>query len=74
LKSLFNHDQALRLKLSADPRLWSWVWLFLMQCTSERARVNGCGCFSCSARRSGPALILFASSDCACTRSRRCAR
>ena len=40
LKSLFNADQALRLKLSADPRLWSWVWLFLMQCTSERARVN----------------------------------
>jgi len=40
LKSLFNDDQALRLKLSADPRLWSWVWLFLLQCTSERARVN----------------------------------
>jgi D-amino-acid dehydrogenase len=40
LKSLFNDDQALRLKLSADPRLWSWVWLFLMQCTSRRARVN----------------------------------
>lgn len=40
LKSLFNDDQALRLKLSSDPRLWSWVWLFLLQCTSERARVN----------------------------------
>ncbi len=40
LRSLFNDDQALRLKLSADPRLWSWVWLFLMQCTPERARVN----------------------------------
>ena len=40
LKSLFNDDQALRLKLSADPRLWSWVWLFLKQCTSERARIN----------------------------------
>lgn len=40
LKSLFNDDQALRLKLSADPRLWSWVWLFLLQCTSARARLN----------------------------------
>ncbi len=40
LKSLFSHDQALRLKLRADPRLWSWLWLFLMQCTSRRARVN----------------------------------
>jgi D-amino-acid dehydrogenase len=40
LKSLFNHDQALRLKWSADPRLWSWVWLFLLQCTSARARLN----------------------------------
>ena len=38
LRSLFNDDQALRLKLSADPRLWSWVWLFLLQCTSARAR------------------------------------
>jgi D-amino-acid dehydrogenase len=40
LKSLFNPDQALRLKLSADPRLWWWSWLFLLQCTSERARIN----------------------------------
>ena len=40
LKSLFNDDQALRLKLSADPHLWSWVWLFLRQCTSQRARIN----------------------------------
>jgi D-amino-acid dehydrogenase len=40
LKSLFNPDQALRLKLSMDPRLWWWSWLFLMQCTSERARIN----------------------------------
>ena len=39
-KSLFNDDQALRLKLSADPRLWRWVWLFLKQCTSERARLQ----------------------------------
>lgn len=40
LKSLFNDDQALRLKPSLDPRLWGWVWLFLLQCTSKRARIN----------------------------------
>jgi D-amino-acid dehydrogenase len=40
LKSLFDDDQALRLKFSTDPRLWSWVWLFLLQCTSARARLN----------------------------------
>lgn len=40
LKSLFNDDQALRLKLSVDPRLWRWVWLFLLQCPAERARIN----------------------------------
>jgi len=40
LKSIFNDDQALRLKPSLDPRLWSWVWLFLLQCTSKRARIN----------------------------------
>jgi D-amino-acid dehydrogenase len=40
LRSLFNDDQALRFKWSADPRLWSWVGLFLRQCTSARARIN----------------------------------
>src|SRR3712207_4018433 len=40
LKSLFRDDQALRLKLSADPRLWSWCLRFLRNCTSERARTN----------------------------------
>jgi D-amino-acid dehydrogenase len=39
-KSLFKPDQALRLKLRADPRMWSWCWLFLRQCTDERARIN----------------------------------
>ena len=39
-KSLFRDDQALRLKLSADPRLWSWCLKFLRNCTSERARRN----------------------------------
>lgn len=40
LKSLFRDDQALRLKLSADPRLWTWCLRFLRNCTSERARRN----------------------------------
>jgi D-amino-acid dehydrogenase len=39
-KSLFKSDQALRLKLRADPHMWSWCWLFLRQCTEERARIN----------------------------------
>ena len=40
LKSLWRNDQALRFKPSADPRLWHWSWLFLRQCTDERARIN----------------------------------
>ena len=40
LKSLVLKDQALRFKFSADPRLYSWSWLFLMECTSEKARRN----------------------------------
>jgi D-amino-acid dehydrogenase len=40
LKSLVLKDQALRFKFSTDPRLYSWSWLFLMQCTSEKARRN----------------------------------
>ena len=40
LKSLFKDDQALRLRLSADPRMWMWFALFLRQCTEERARIN----------------------------------
>src|SRR5271168_1330457 len=40
LKSLFQPDQALRFKLSADPRLYTWSWLFLMQCTAPKARRN----------------------------------
>lgn len=39
-KSLFKPDQALRLKLRADPHMWVWCWMFLRQCTEERARVN----------------------------------
>ena len=40
LKSLFMKDQALRLKLRADPRMWRWGMQFLAQCTEERARIN----------------------------------
>ena len=39
-KSLVLKDQALRFKLSADPRLYSWSWLFLMECTPAKARRN----------------------------------
>jgi D-amino-acid dehydrogenase len=40
LKSLVLKDQALRFKFSADPRLYTWSWLFLMECTAEKARRN----------------------------------
>ena len=39
-KSLFMKDQALRLKLRADLRMWRWAFRFLAQCTEERARIN----------------------------------
>jgi D-amino-acid dehydrogenase len=40
LKSLVLKNQALRFKLTADPRLYTWSWLFLMECTSAKARRN----------------------------------
>ena len=40
LKSLFLEHQALRFRFSADFRLYSWSWLFLVECTSEKARRN----------------------------------
>src|SRR5262245_54247934 len=40
LKSLALKNQALRYKFSADPRLYAWSWLFLMECTSAKARRN----------------------------------
>ena len=39
-KSLYRDDQALRLKLTADPHMWAWCLRFLMNCTAERARTN----------------------------------
>jgi len=40
LKSLVKGDQAFRLKPRLDPRMWSWIWLFLRECTEERTRFN----------------------------------
>lgn len=40
LRSLWRDDQALRLKLQADPRMWAWCLRFLRNCTAERARRN----------------------------------
>jgi D-amino-acid dehydrogenase len=40
LKSLVRRDQALRLKLRADLRMWSWCLKFLRNCTAEKARAN----------------------------------
>jgi D-amino-acid dehydrogenase len=40
LKSLFRKDQALRFRLSTDPRLYSWSLKFLAECTDVKARAN----------------------------------
>jgi D-amino-acid dehydrogenase len=40
LKSIVMKDQALRFRFSGDPRLYSWSWRFLMECTVEKARRN----------------------------------
>lgn len=39
-RSLFRDDQALRLKLRADPRMWTWCLKFLKNCTAEKSRLN----------------------------------
>jgi D-amino-acid dehydrogenase len=39
-KSLVLKDQALRFKLSADPRLYAWTWGFMKECTAAKARRN----------------------------------
>jgi D-amino-acid dehydrogenase len=39
-KSLALKDQALRFRLSADPRLYAWTWGFLKECTPAKARQN----------------------------------
>jgi D-amino-acid dehydrogenase len=40
LKSIFLKDQALRFRFTRDPRLYTWSWHFLMQCTTAKARSN----------------------------------
>lgn len=40
MRSLWKGDQALRLKLNADPRFWRWMWQFWNECTAERAARN----------------------------------
>jgi D-amino-acid dehydrogenase len=40
LKSIVMKDQALRFRFSGDPRLYSWSWRFLMECTVAKARRN----------------------------------
>jgi D-amino-acid dehydrogenase len=39
-KSLVLKDQALRFRLSADPRLYTWSWGFIRECTAAKARRN----------------------------------
>lgn len=40
LRWLGDHEAPLAFKLSADPALWRWMWLFLKNCTSNRAIIN----------------------------------
>lgn len=40
LRSLVDDSQALRFRPSFDPRLWSWSWKFLMNCTAAKASTN----------------------------------
>jgi D-amino-acid dehydrogenase len=40
LQSLWRRDTALRFRLSTDPRMWWWSWLFLRQCDSAKAARN----------------------------------
>ena len=40
LRSLLGQQTAIRLRLTADPRLYAWGLRFLRECTAERARRN----------------------------------
>lgn len=40
IKSLFRDDLAFKLRLNGTPRVWAWLFLFLRQCTAERAQLN----------------------------------
>lgn len=40
VKSLYRRDLGIKMTPRLDPRLWSWSWKFLFECTNERARIN----------------------------------
>lgn len=40
VKSLVRSDLGIKVHPRLDPRLWSWTWKFLFQCTEARARLN----------------------------------
>lgn len=39
-RSLMRNDQAIVFRPKLDLRQWQWMWLFLKECTAERAKVN----------------------------------
>ncbi len=40
VRSLYRRDLGIKVTPRLDPRLWSWSWKFLFECTNERARIN----------------------------------
>ncbi|MDH6230417.1 D-amino-acid dehydrogenase [Mesorhizobium soli] len=40
VKSIFNPDLGIKLRLSPNPAFLSWTWRFLLQCTEARAYAN----------------------------------
>ena len=40
IKSLYRRDLGIKVVPRLDPRLWSWSWKFLLECTRERTRIN----------------------------------
>jgi D-amino-acid dehydrogenase len=40
LRSLFDRDAAVRLRLRLDPKMWAWGVRFLANCTAARAQAN----------------------------------
>src|SRR5262249_33380237 len=40
VQSLYRRDLGIKVKPRLDPRLWSWSWKFLFECTNARARIN----------------------------------
>ena len=39
-RSLRDDTQALLLRPNLNPRMWSWLWQFLRNCTAQKARLN----------------------------------